>query len=230
MALGLYKPGQGYWVRVLTATFAGVVILAGSAWLWAQLERAADWIPKSTAVVTLQAPVTGAAAAGQPVTLMGEPTSAGPHEIGTGVVRATEALPSGAVKVTLERMKFNGREDASLIKGVAPAPAGASLAGTLAGNPELKPLIQPLYVQGTGVAIAMLLGSILTYWLVGVKERTAEFLIATDGEMRKVNWSTRKDVLSSTWVVIMWSILLAGGLFLIDFMFSSFFKIIKLIG
>ena len=72
----------------------------------------------------------------------------------------------------------------------------------------------------------MIAGAAVTYWLVGVRERSAEFLIATDGEMKKVNWSTRKDVVASTWVVILWSVLLAGGLFLVDTLFSVFFKLI----
>jgi hypothetical protein len=33
-------------------------------------------------------------------------------------------------------------------------------------------------------------------------------------------------VTASTWVVVMWSVLLAGGLFAIDFLFSQFFKLI----
>jgi hypothetical protein len=35
-----------------------------------------------------------------------------------------------------------------------------------------------------------------------------------------------KDVVASTWVVILWSVLLAGGLFLVDTVFSLFFKLI----
>jgi preprotein translocase SecE subunit len=64
------------------------------------------------------------------------------------------------------------------------------------------------------------------YWLVGVRASTAEFLIATDGEMKKVNWSTRKGVIDSTWVVILWSVVLAGGLFVIDGLFAQAFKLI----
>ncbi len=34
MALPIYKPGQGYWTRVLSAIGAGTLVLAGAAWLW----------------------------------------------------------------------------------------------------------------------------------------------------------------------------------------------------
>ena len=99
----------------------------------------------------------------------------------------------------------------------------------LAGPPQPVNLFDPLYLRGFGVGLLMLLGAGVTWWLVGVRPRTVEFLIATDGEMKKVNWSTRKDVMASTWVVILWSVLLAGGLFFVDFVFSTFFKMIKVL-
>ena len=34
MAIGIYKPGQGYWVRVMTAVGAGIIMLATAGWLW----------------------------------------------------------------------------------------------------------------------------------------------------------------------------------------------------
>ena len=106
------------------------------------------------------------------------------------------------------------------------ASAGPGLSATVSGTPRGEPIFPPMYIQGAGVGLLMILGAGLTWWLVGVRQPTVEFLIATDGEMKKVNWSTRKDVTASTWVVVMWSVLLAGGLFAIDFLFSQFFKLI----
>ncbi|MEM8738992.1 MAG: preprotein translocase subunit SecE [Planctomycetota bacterium] len=37
MALPIYKPGQGYWTRVLSAVGASTLILAGAAWLYAKV-------------------------------------------------------------------------------------------------------------------------------------------------------------------------------------------------
>lgn len=34
MALPIYKSGQGYWTRVLSAVGAGTLVLAGAAWLY----------------------------------------------------------------------------------------------------------------------------------------------------------------------------------------------------
>jgi len=37
MALPIYKSGQGYWTRVLSAVGAATLILAGAAWLYAKI-------------------------------------------------------------------------------------------------------------------------------------------------------------------------------------------------
>ncbi|MBL8964243.1 MAG: preprotein translocase subunit SecE [Phycisphaerae bacterium] len=54
-------------------------------------------------------------------------------------------------------------------------------------------------------------------------------MIATDGEMKKVNWSTRREVLGSTWVVIGACFLIATFLFIVDIAFSSFFEFVGLL-
>jgi len=55
------------------------------------------------------------------------------------------------------------------------------------------------------------------------------FLSATEGEMKKVNWSTRKEVLGSTRVVIVIAFLIAVCLFVVDFGFGWFFRTIGLL-
>ena len=47
--------------------------------------------------------------------------------------------------------------------------------------------------------------------------------------MRKVNWSTRKEIIGSTQVVIVAAFLLAAFLFGIDTAFAKFFQIIGVI-
>ena len=34
MAFTIYKPGQGYWTRMLSAVGMGILVLSGAAWLW----------------------------------------------------------------------------------------------------------------------------------------------------------------------------------------------------
>jgi preprotein translocase SecE subunit len=224
MAFGIYKPGQGYWVRVLTATFAGVVILAASGWLWGQLDRTAQNLPKSAWTLTIS-PAAGTATPGQAVTLMGDPAKPGDPQInvGTATVVSSDHTSAGGNRLTVRDVVTNAGVDVSQVRAVAAAAGGASIAGPVVGGAQGKPMIEPLYLQGAGVALLMLLGSILTYWLVGISANTVEFLIATDGEMRKVNWSSRRDIIGSTWVVILWSVLIAGGLFAVDVAFSRIF-------
>ena len=83
--------------------------------------------------------------------------------------------------------------------------------------------VNPLYVAAGG---SILIGGILTfvvYWLVFVKPRTVDFLIATEGEMKKVNWSTRREVQGSTVAVIMTMLILTVFCYLIDRAFFAFF-------
>ncbi len=58
------------------------------------------------------------------------------------------------------------------------------------------------------------------------KPKFADFLISTEGEMRKVNWSTRRELIGSTKVVILFMMLIGLFLFVLDILFGlAFFKI-----
>src|SRR5712671_1878464 len=112
MAFGIYKPGQGYWVRVLTATFAGVIILAASAWLWQQLDATAQKLPKSAWTFTIS-PATGAATAGEVVTLLGDAPKAGDPRVsvGTGTVVSSDPTSAGGNRLTLRNVSTNAGVD-----------------------------------------------------------------------------------------------------------------------
>ncbi len=85
------------------------------------------------------------------------------------------------------------------------------------------------YLQG-GVAIAILaVGLAFVYWLCYAKPKSSEFLIATEGEMKKVNWSSRREILGSTWVVITVAFVIATMIFLVDWGFSTFFRAIDVL-
>lgn len=226
MAFGLYKPGQGYWVRVLTATMAGVIVLAAAAWLWNELEKAGQFIPHPTWTLNLATGYAGTATPGQVVELYGERQSAEAQreDLGAATVRGFDSTG----RLTIADAHLKAGKDLTAVRAVGPptGPGGAGLTATVSGNPQPNNLFDPLYLQATGVALMVIIGAWLTFWLVGVKAATVEFLIATDGEMKKVNWSTRKDIVGSTWVVILWSVLLAGGLWVVDFLFQAFFHMI----
>ncbi len=75
---------------------------------------------------------------------------------------------------------------------------------------------------GAGLAIGLML---LGYWAMN-KASNADFLIATDSEMKKVNWTSRKELIGSTKVVIFFMLLIAVFLFVIDTAFAFLFWLI----
>lgn len=127
MSFGIYKPGQGYWTRVMSAIGIGMLGLSGASWGWKQLAV----VNTSYEVIYLQAGVAGGFA---------------------------------------------------------------------------------------------LLTGIFTYWLVGMNRRVNEFYIATEGELRKVAWPPRHELIGSTWVVIGISVIIAIILFISDLTFASLFR------
>ena len=126
MLLSIYKPGQGYWTRVLSAVGAGVVVCVLLAWIL----------------------------------------------------------------------------------------------GELAGIDEEKTrrIVQSI------VAVGMLGGfGGIGYWVMN-KPRIVDFLIATDSEMRKVNWPGRREIIGSTQVVICGTLLMAALLWGVDLCFAWLFQ------
>ena len=80
------------------------------------------------------------------------------------------------------------------------------------------------YVQ-MGVAIMWMLGlGFLVYYLVGRQRSCCDFLIAVEGEMKKVSWSTRTEIIGATKVVVLFTVLMSILLFVIDTMFMVFFS------
>ena len=80
-----------------------------------------------------------------------------------------------------------------------------------------------------GICTAMLLGFGLLAWRLMNKPGNADFLIATDGEMKKVNWTSRRELIGSTKVVIFFMFLIAFILFAIDIIFGYFFQLIRVL-
>ncbi len=102
----IYKKGQGYWTRMMSAIALGMLALMGAAWLWDNLKN-------------------------------------------------------------------------------------ARIAG-----------LEPIYTQTVAFVLVFASAAWLGYYLIGRKPKVVDFLIATEGEMKKVNWSTRREIRGSTVVVI----------------------------
>ena len=128
MSIGIYKQGQGYWVRLMSAIGYGLVIMMGVAWLWDQLQ------------------------------------------------------------------------------------------GIQVGE------IESVYVQGAVAILVVAFFGLIGYYLIGRKPKIVEFMISTEGEMRKVNWSTRREIVGSTILVILLTLFIALFCQIADLGFSAFFQ------
>lgn len=220
MAIGIHKPGHGYWTRVMTAVMAGVLFLAAAGWLWNQAALIPVPIRQWDFTVPL---VDQAPASGSQVTLQATAAEPGQRyrEVGTAVV--AEYAQTTRSQARLSVTDFDTPEPIGLDAIQAVQVDGVNL--TVSGVTAVRAFDQ-IYLQGGIAAVVILVGAVAIYYFVGLKPRTVDFLVATDGEMKKVNWSTRKDVIASTWVVIAASIVLAAGLFVVDILFSEFFRFI----
>ena len=124
----IYKDGQGYWVRLMSAYGLGAVVALGLVWLWKEM---------------------------QGVTLFG---------------------------------------------------------------------FEPTYVRVVVMLITALVFAWFGWMIIGTRRKSVEFLIATEGEMRKVNWSSRREVELSTRAVIGLTIIIAVYCWAFDVGFASIFR------
>lgn len=85
------------------------------------------------------------------------------------------------------------------------------------------------YIQA-GVAVVFIgVLSYIGYLFIGKRKRSVDFLVATEGEMKKVNWSTRREVSGSTVIVILISFFIAVLCWLFDNVFAWFFAAIDVL-
>lgn len=63
-----------------------------------------------------------------------------------------------------------------------------------------------------------------SWWFAFVSPATSDFMIATEGEMKKVSWSTKREIIGSTKVVILFTVFLAVFLFVVDIVCQAFFS------
>jgi len=91
---------------------------------------------------------------------------------------------------------------------------------------KLQPLgniwLQTLVPVGLCAVIAGIIA-----WVMN-RPSVADFLIASEGEIKKVSWSTRKELTASTTVVIFVMLSIAFLLAVVDFLFVWFFQEIGL--
>jgi preprotein translocase subunit SecE len=125
LPLSIYKPGQGYWTRVLSAVGAGVLVCVLAAWIWGELA-------------------------------------------------------------------------------------------------SLKDETWRLAIQVIAVIVIIGGSGAIGFWVMN-KVRIVDFLIATDSEMRKVNWPARHEIIGSTIVVIGGTAFMAILLWVVNIGFGLLF-------
>ena len=220
MAFGIYKPEQGYWVRVLSAVCAGILVFAGAAWAWGQAN--AVELPARGYTFEISS-ISGDFTPGSSIDLIRTGDDAEATEVTIATAGIISYVETGATTARVEI-------DAPEITGdLLVADAERLRSGNAAAEVRARsaiPVFPVIYLQAGVTAAIMLVGSIVVYYLIATNRRSVDFLINTDGEMRKVNWSTKKEIIGSTQVVIVAAFLIAAILFGIDIGFQFFFRAI----
>jgi len=80
-----------------------------------------------------------------------------------------------------------------------------------------------------GIPLVIFVGvALLMLWIVN-RPRSADFMIATEGEMKKVSWSSKREIVGGTKVVIAATLILAALLWAVDLAFGFFFQWIRVL-
>ena len=83
--------------------------------------------------------------------------------------------------------------------------------------------VETVYIQAAAALAVVLALGLLLYYYLGRNARVVDFMVATEGEMKKVNWSTRREVLGSTWIVLGLTAFTTVFIGLLDFIFARIF-------
>ncbi|MGA2264849.1 MAG: preprotein translocase subunit SecE [Phycisphaerae bacterium] len=111
----------------------------------------------------------------------------------------------------------------TFIGGMVLVMIGAALLSEYLTVFSLSPVIR------YGIATALVLGmAAVMFWVVN-RPTSADFMIATEGEMKKVSWSSRREIIGSTQVVIITTLILAMILFTVDILFTKLFMTLRVL-
>ena len=93
-------------------------------------------------------------------------------------------------------------------------------------DPVAAGRVQKLVLLG---CVLFLVGFAILVFRVANRPKNADFLIATDSEMKKVNWTTKGELFGSTRVVVLFLVFIALFLYVVDIAFSAFFRLIHVL-
>ncbi len=218
-SFGIYKLGQGYWVRVLTAIALAGIFLSAAAWLYSELGAIRP--PAKGYSLTVR-DGSGAVQAGQTLELAtvveGSPTKVGTATVTSVTLAGGEA---GTLSISLPQLNAGTPDVSGVGRIEVVGEGGQSVFRAAVLRSEPIPTFDKAYVQLGVASVVMLTGLVLAFLYVGAKPKPVDFLIATDGEMKKVNWGTRKLIIDSTRVVIAATFIIAAFIFVADTVLSQ---------
>lgn len=88
-------------------------------------------------------------------------------------------------------------------------------------------------INGKGIRLGITVGiyivATLFFWRYMNRPNVADFLIDTELEMAKVNWTSAKELFGSTRIVIFFVVLISFMLAVFDFAFIKFFVLIGIL-
>jgi preprotein translocase subunit SecE len=253
MALNIYKPGQGYWTRVLSVCGAAALLLAGAAFIWTQMEtlgHAGGPVARKRTELTGRVVAWGKAQSPNPLAgLNGGIEQVRPVPSSTNRTASPARVDAFEIvdeagktyPLTNEQLRaavnYDGpgyppmSEDERKAFQIAHGlPTSVTFQGDTVSI-QVKPDFayrNRTYIQfGVAAAILLTAGGLLA-WVFN-KPSVVDFMIATEAEMKKVNWPTRREVVGSTWVVICGSLMMAVLLFGIDVVFAWLFRTIHIL-
>jgi len=215
----------------MTAVASALLIAAFAGWLWQQVGLIS--LPNKFYTVGVQQVIKDdVAKAGATLTFYSNQFNkeGKAQPIGSAMVVGVETFTASST-ITIEPPTMNAErviQDANLI-GTAAASTESFASGTsLVSVTSVTgtPVVQRVYVQAGAAILVLIIGAILIYWMVGLRPPSVDFLVSTDGEMKKVNWSTRREIMGSTWVVIGATFLISLLIFVCDIGLQAFFTAI----
>ena len=118
---------------------------------------------------------------------------------------------------------FWTRVMSAIAYGLVVAMGAVWLFGALASGPRFEG-VEQVWVQAAGSLLFLIPLSLVGARYFAFHQKFVDFLIATEVEMRKVNWSTRREIFGATRVVIGLTLLVAGITFVVDKGFQFLFQ------
>lgn len=113
----------------------------------------------------------------------------------------------------------------------------ALLGGIAFATGPMSQIVLWLGITGGMVRVTQIVGGLafalpvayLAFWLSYLRPSTGDFFIAVEGEMKKVSWSGRKEVIGSTKVVIFTLAAMGVLLFVVDMAFMLLFDLLGVV-